>query len=59
MTTHDTIPRKLCRMLLAGILISMLSACGGGGSSSAPPPPGGNTPSSNWDELIWGQDNWG
>ncbi len=58
MTTPDSIQRKLYRLLLAGLLISALSGCGGG-SSSATPPPGGTTQSSDWDQLVWDQDNWG
>lgn len=30
----------------------LLTACGGGNN---PPPPAGN---SNWDQMVWDQDNW-
>ena len=36
--------------LIAALL---LSACGGGGGDSTTP-----TNNSNWDSLVWDQDNW-
>jgi len=47
--------RKTRTALLAMLVLLGLSACGGGGGGSAAPPPAG---SSNWDALIWDQDNW-
>lgn len=35
------------------ITLLLLSGCGGGGSGT-PPPEG----SSNWDEMIWDNDDW-
>ncbi len=46
---------KLRRKLLPGLLLLgalILAACGG---SSSPPSGSG---SSNWDEMVWDQDNW-
>jgi len=34
-----------------------LAACGGGGGGGGSPPPPAST-SSNWDQLVWYQDNW-
>ncbi len=43
--------------LIALGILSILATGGGGGSSGGvtTPPPAG---SSNWDELIWDQDQW-
>lgn len=47
--------------IISIIFIALIvSACGGGGGGSNagnpnPPPPAG---SSNWDEMVWDQDNW-
>lgn len=44
---------KRCSLVLLGIL--MLAACGrGGGSSSG----GGSNNSSNWEQMVWDQNNW-
>lgn len=47
--------QKLIRNALY-ILFTVLfiSACGGGGGGSPPPEEG----SSNWDEMVWDQDDW-
>lgn len=39
------------------ILIALvtLAGCGGSSGGGTPPPPAG---SSNWDEMVWDQDNW-
>ena len=37
-------------ILLMATTLFFLSACGGGG--------GGTDNSSNWDEMVWGKDNW-
>ena len=52
--------KRLCQAkvlsLALVLLVLTLSACGGGDSSPAPQsPPLGN---SNWDSLVWDQDNW-
>ncbi len=38
-------------LLLA--FVAVLAGCGGGGGD------GGAQGSSNWDEMVWDQDNWG
>jgi len=43
------------RLVFAFALAVSLSACGGGGGGGGG---GGTTGSSNWDELVWDQDNW-
>ncbi len=58
MKKQYTMSHGLRRLLVIGVLLSGVSACGGGGSSSSAPPPV-NTASSSWDQLIWDQDNWG
>ena len=45
------------------IIVSMtvLSACGGGGGGGGnrvQPPPPPPLPVSNWDAMVWDQDNW-
>jgi hypothetical protein len=42
------------RWVLVFIIVLPLLAvsCGGGGGGD------GETPSSNWDEMVWDQDNW-
>lgn len=50
--------RKLTGFLTVLSLALLLSACSGGGggdSGGDEPPPGG---SSEWDTMIWDQDNW-
>ncbi len=50
--------RKLTGFLAVLSLLLLLPACGGGGGSNAggeSPPPGG---SSEWDTMIWDQDDW-
>jgi len=48
------------RIMLSLCLILLVSCGGGGASNSArtnqPPAP---TASSNWDSMVWDQDNWG
>jgi hypothetical protein len=45
--------RKLLLFLMAfGMLVTLMAACGGGGGG------GGGDGSSNWDELVWDQDDW-
>ncbi len=48
----NTVIKALTILLLA---FSILSACGGGGGGDAPQQPTG---SSNWDSMVWDQDNW-
>lgn len=43
---------KLLAMLF--ICLSVLSACGGGGGDAPPPQQG----SSDWDTMVWDQDDW-
>jgi len=63
--------RSVVALHFALSLALLLSACGGGGGSggssggnSGGGGGGGNTPppttvsNSNWDELVWDQDNW-
>ena len=45
---------KLLKVLLAFSLLALLGACGGGGGGAAPPAGG----SSDWDQMVWDQDNW-
>ena len=42
--------------LLLMLAFSMASCGGGGDGDTTPTPPSG---SSNWDEMVWDQDNWG
>jgi len=46
------------KIILPGLLFA-LSACGGGGNSATSPPPQTQTGSSDWDNLVWDDDNWG
>ena len=49
---------KRLRGLMAVLIGLFLVACSGGGGAAPPavtPPPIGN---SNWDSMIWNQDNW-
>jgi len=39
-------------MITASVV--MLYGCGGSGGGG-----GGSSSSSNWDEMVWDQDNWG
>lgn len=50
---------KPCTMLLL-LLALLLGACsgGGGGGSEATPPESLSQANSNWDSLVWDQDNW-
>ena len=43
---------KLLVMLF--VTLSVLAACGGGGGDVPPPQQG----SSDWDTMVWNQDNW-
>lgn len=43
---------KLWLWAIIAVTAISLYGCGGGGGSS----PSG---SSNWDEMVWGEDNWG
>ena len=45
--------RGLSRVFILFVL-AMLAGCGGGGGGAPPP----STGSSNWDALVWDQDNW-
>ena len=51
--------KKLIRIYATGIFIALsvllLTGCGGGGGGSNPPPNNANT---DWDQLVWDQDNW-
>ena len=42
--------------LIALGILGIIATGGGGGSSKSPPPPPSG--SSNWDEMVWDQDNW-
>ena len=50
--------RNLSKLTFIFIIISLLSSCGGGGTDPEPPPPV-DTSSSDWDSMVWDQDNWG
>lgn len=53
------IKRTVIALHLALSLVLLLGACNGGssgGSGGSGPPPA--TGSSNWDELVWDEDNW-
>lgn len=56
--TTDTIHRPIPTLAVTAVLLLMLflSACGGKGGNNTNPSPPAN--SSNWDEMIWDQDNW-
>jgi len=41
------------KVLLPLALAALISGCGSGGGGG-----GGAVPSSNWDTLVWDQDNW-
>ena len=45
--------RGLSRVFILFVL-AMLAGCGGGGGGTPTTPTG----SSNWDALVWDQDNW-
>lgn len=49
--------RKSINTIFVVALILSLTGCGGGGGGGAPPPPP-TSGSSNWDTLVWDQDNW-
>lgn len=40
-------------------LTFVLTSCGGGGKTETAPPQQTQTESSEWDEFIWDNDNWG
>ncbi len=42
-------------VIVVGVLSILATGWGGGSSGITTAPPAG---SSNWDELIWGQDQW-
>jgi hypothetical protein len=48
--------RLMATLLVLLALSAFLGACGGGDGTPVPPAP---TPSSNWDEMKWDEDNWG
>jgi hypothetical protein len=57
--------RSVVALHLALSVALLLSACGGGGGSggssggnSGSTPPPTTVSKSNWDELVWDQDNW-
>ena len=41
------------------IIIGFLASCGGGGDSEPEPPPPPPVGSSDWDSMVWDQDDWG
>jgi len=47
--------KKLVRYSLVLLGILMMTACGGGSGSSSG---GGSSNSSNWDQMVWDQNNW-
>ena len=50
--------RKITAALVAVLMVLGLTACGGGGGGAAPPTAASPAGSSNWDSLVWDQDNW-
>ena len=52
-------PFKTLRLisLVAVILFALVTILGKGGGGEAPPSPPDE--SSNWDTMVWDQDNWG
>ncbi|MBV1911971.1 MAG: hypothetical protein KUG78_21960 [Kangiellaceae bacterium] len=50
--------KKLNRLTLVLIIVGFLSSCGGGGGGTTSPLPI-DTSSSDWDSMVWGQDDWG
>jgi len=44
---------KNFKFFLVFVILGFLSGCDGGGGGSPP-----DTGSSNWDEMVWDQDNW-
>ena len=54
---NKTLSNKLLLLLLLLPLLALLGGCGGGGGggSKVPLPPSG---SSNWDQMVWDQDDW-
>jgi len=52
--------KTISKVVVLLAVLAGLAACGGGGggdSNSNPnPPPSGTT---NWDQMVWDQDNWG
>ena len=46
-------PRRLRLLTLMGLLLVLASCGGGGGGSSVD-----ETGSSNWDEMVWDEDDW-
>lgn len=49
--------KRCMRILILATVLALLTACGsssGGGGGTPPPPAGG----SNWDEMVWDQDDW-
>jgi hypothetical protein len=51
---------KLNKLAFILTIIGFLSSCGGGGGGPDPePPPPVDTSSSDWDSMVWDQDDWG
>lgn len=49
---------KLNRLTFMLVIIGFLASCGGGGADPEPPSPV-DTSSSDWDSMVWDQDDWG
>ena len=56
--------KRISHLIFITFLTILLFACGGGGGGGAPAaddgagsPPANNT-NTDWDQLIWDQDNW-
>jgi len=47
--------RRYALLLFMGLLFITACGGGGGGGGGATPPPTG---SSDWDSMVWDQDNW-
>ena len=51
---------SLYKLTFIFIIISLLSSCSGGGNEGATTsPPPVDTSSSDWDSMVWDQDDWG
>ena len=51
---------RILKLIIIMTLTGVLFGCGGGGGSSNPePPPPVDTSSSDWDAMVWDQDDWG
>jgi len=50
--------KKLNKLAFFLIIISFIASCGGGGGGGGGTDPV-DTSSSDWDSMVWDQDDWG